>query len=122
MTKKAASIARQLKIVFAVSILLLLVSSAASFLSNRKLIAVTEQVNHTNEIIIDAYNLISIIKDAETGQRGYLITQRAEFLDSYNGAYQKAVAVYNKLKEKTKDNPAQQSNLDNAKVLIDVRF
>ncbi|MBS1585604.1 MAG: response regulator [Bacteroidetes bacterium] len=116
------SITRQLQVVFAISILILLISSYAAFYSNKKLIESSYWVNHTNEVIRNAEKLISIVKDAETGQRGYIITNDASFLQPYNGAYEKDLQVYQKLKTLTSDNPVQQQNLSKAKVLIDQRF
>ncbi len=118
----SASIARQLQIVFAISILILIVSSTASFLSNNKLIETSRLVNHTNEVIRTAEHLISTVKDAETGQRGYIITNDNSFLEPYNGAYQKSLSDFKHLKELTRDNVFQQDNLDKIKVILDQRF
>lgn len=115
-------VTRQLQIVFAVSVLILLVSSYASFYTNRKLIESSQLVNHTNEVIIQAETLISIAKDAETGQRGFVITNDPAFLQPYNGAYDRVMAIYGKLKQLTSDNPIQQQNLIRAKAILAQRF
>ena len=116
------SVIRQLKIVFCISILLLLVSLVASFYSTQKLISNSKLVNHTNQILIESENIISYMKDAETGQRGYLLTHDLTFLMPYNGAYKKVEASYKTVTDLTFDNPAQQKNLAEVKVLYDAKF
>jgi len=122
MNKAAASITRQLRIVFAVSIVILFTSSLASFLSNYKLIESSKWVNHTNEVMINAESLVSIVKDAETAQRGYIITDDPAFLQPYNGSYEKALRIFAQLQSLTADNPVQQANLEKAKELLERRY
>jgi len=116
------SIIKQLQIVFSISVLLLVLSLIASFYSTQKLILNTQLVNHTNEVLIEAENIISNMKDAETGQRGFLVTRDESFLEPYNGAYDKTTASYNALTDLTSDNPAQQKNLAEAKSLYEAKF
>ncbi len=116
------SIIRQLQIVFSISILLLVISLIASFMSTQKLIDNSKLVNHTNETLLQSENIISFMKDAETGQRGFLVTADPLFLEPYNSAHEKVVNSYNKLRTLTIDNPVQQKNLDEAKVLFEEKF
>ena len=116
------SIIRQLQIVFSVSVVLLVLSLFASFYSTQKLILNSQLVNHTNQVLIEAENIISYMKDAETGQRGFLVTLDPQFLQPYNGSYEKTAASYNTLILLTSDNPAQQKNLEEAKKLYESKF
>lgn len=116
------SIIRQLQIVFSVSVVLLVLSLFASFYSTQKLILNSQLVNHTNQVLIEAENIISYMKDAETGQRGFLVTLDPQFLQPYNGSYEKTSASYNTLILLTSDNPAQQKNLEEAKKLYESKF
>ncbi|GAB3543130.1 response regulator [Spirosoma fluminis] len=121
MSKTTNSVIRQLQVVFTLSTLLLLVSLMASFYSIQKLIRNSELVNHTNEVLMEAENIISHMKDAETGQRGYLVTLDPTFLSPYNGAYERITDSYNKLADLTKDNPDQQANLAQVKALYEAK-
>ncbi|MFD1142762.1 response regulator [Larkinella insperata] len=116
------SVIRQLQIVFSFSVLLLLVSLIASFYSTQKLIDNSKLVNHTNQTLIEAENIISYTKDAETGQRGYLVTLDPLFLQPYNGSYEKVTNSYNQVRELVADNPAQRKNLEKVKVLYEAKF
>ncbi len=51
---------------------------------------------------------MSVMKDAETGQRGYLLTNDADFLEPYTGAKEKARAAFDSVRFLTKDNAYQQ--------------
>src|SRR5690606_4233632 len=104
------------------SILILLASSYASYFSIRKLIENSQLVNHTNAILKESETLISFIKDAETGQRGYLLSRNPAYLEPYNGAYEKTIQSLNDLKRITAEQPEQQEILNRLRVLIDQRF
>ncbi|WP_149243750.1 response regulator [Dyadobacter sp. 32] len=122
MRKTSNSIIQQLQIVFSFSILLLFFSLLASYYSIQKLISNSRLVNHTNEVLIQAENIISLLKDAETGQRGYLVTGDREFLEHYNGSYANVTKSFNDLSDLTGDNPVQQKNLREIKSLYEAKF
>jgi signal transduction histidine kinase/CheY-like chemotaxis protein/CHASE3 domain sensor protein len=118
----ANDIVRQLRIVFSISIVLLVISLFASFVSTSKLIENSRLVNHTNEVLIQSENIISYMKDAETGQRGYLVSHDPVFLEPYAGAYQKVVASYRNVEDLTIDNPVQQKNIQEIKAKVETKF
>lgn len=122
MKKVSNSIVQQLQIVFSFSILLLFFSLLASYYSAQKLINNSELVNHTNAVLIEAEAIMSHMKDAETGQRGYLVTSDPQFLEPYEGAYEKTTNSYNNLLELTSDNPVQQKSLREVKALYEAKF
>ena len=43
-------------------------------------------VMHTHETLMSLSNVLSLVKDAETGQRGYIMTGRDEYLEPYTRA------------------------------------
>ncbi len=121
-TPTSNSVIRQLQVVFSLSTLLLLISLAASFYSIQKLISNSELVNHTNQVMLEAENIISYMKDAETGQRGFLVTLDSRFLQPYTGSYEKVTASYDRLRTLTGDNPGQQKSLDEVETLYKAKF
>jgi len=52
------------------------------------------------------------MKDAETGQRGYLLTQKVSYLEPFNAATAVMNLRLQQLRRLTKDNPYQQQKLD----------
>lgn len=113
---------RNIQIGFGLSLLVLILSSAASFVSIRALLNSAQQVNHTNKVIQGLDEIMSIMRDAETGQRGYLLSGDEKFLQRYNGVTENAMAAWTNVKILTSDNPAQQKNSDHLKELIKRRI
>jgi signal transduction histidine kinase/CHASE3 domain sensor protein len=77
---------------------------------------------HTYEINIQLERLLSFVKDAETGQRGYIITKNSRFLAPYLFSRDKVNRSFIKLKKLMNDNPKQQQNLKNLFDLIIQRY
>ena len=65
------------------AVLLVALGTAVSFLAFGQLKAAAEARKQANVILISADNLLSALKDAETGQRGYLLTGDETFLEPY---------------------------------------
>ena len=113
---------RNLKVGFGFSLLFLIVISAASYVSIQNLFKSSGLVDHSNQVIQKLEYTISIMKDAETGQRGYLLTGNEVFLEPYNGSYQKAVNTVDEFEQLTKDNPQQQLNAVKIKDILLTRL
>jgi len=90
------NINRDLQTGFGLSLLLVIVSSIASYLSIHSLLNNAEKVHQNNNVIRKLESIISTMKDAETGQRGFLLSGEEVFLQPYNGSAQK---VFGTLKE-----------------------
>src|SRR5205823_7150283 len=70
-----------------------------------------EMVSHTFEVMTTARQLEWAARDAERGQRNYLITGDASHLSMYRTGMQQAPGLLSKLKHLTSDNPYQQVRL-----------
>ena len=104
------------------SLLLLFISSLASYVSIRNLISSSEMVTHSNEVMSNLDDIISTLKDAETGQRGFLLTGQEVFLEPYFGAKQNAANLLNEVIAQTADNPIHQGNVKKLEDIIDGRL
>ncbi|MCD9014921.1 response regulator [Parachryseolinea silvisoli] len=113
---------RNLLIGFGASLVILIVSSTASFISIQNLLTSTEWVNHTHQIIIEMDGIRSAMVDAETGQRGYLLAGDDRFLEPYRDSEVRAKSAFSRVKMLTADNPEQQQNLEELDALITERF
>ncbi|PWS32780.1 response regulator [Pedobacter paludis] len=111
-----------LRLGLGLSLIILFISSLASYVSISNLIKSTELVKHSDEVILDVQNIISTLKDAETGQRGYLLTGNKVFLEPYNGASDTALNTLNKVGENTKDNPVQQKKVAELRNIMSKRM
>lgn len=102
---------RNLRIGFGVSLLILMITSVASFISIRNLLDSAELVRHTNKVILELEAIKAAVVDAETGQRGFLITGEESFLQPFNDSKERALAAYAQVISLTQDNEAQQRDL-----------
>ncbi|RZK38284.1 MAG: response regulator [Pedobacter sp.] len=116
------SLKTNLRLGLGLSLILLILSSLASYISIRNLIRNSELVAHSNEVIGGLDNMISTLKDAETGQRGFLLTNNKAFLEPYIGAREKVNTLYTSIKGKTIDNSYQQRKIDELKEILDTRL
>ncbi|MBL7782251.1 MAG: response regulator [Saprospiraceae bacterium] len=107
---------------YGLSLLLLLVSAVVSYISINNLLESTKWVNHTHEVSMKVEQVISLMKDAETGQRGFLLTNDESFLKPYYGAYDSTMERIKEVKSLTHDNSAQQVHADLLKNLAQKRF
>src|SRR5688572_16974793 len=98
---------RNLLIGFSASLLILLISSLASYISINNLLKSAALVNHTNNVIQEMDAINAALLDAETGQRGYLLTADEQFLEPYNTSRERAMKAYANVKTLTADNPIQ---------------
>ena len=111
-----------LQVGLGLSLLILFITSLASFISIRNLVKSSELVAHSNAVIFKTNQIISHLKDAETGQRGYLLTGEEVFLEPTTGAKSKALDLINEVAAETKDNPFQQKNVEKLHSIVDRRL
>ncbi|HEY9196724.1 MAG TPA: CHASE3 domain-containing protein [Mucilaginibacter sp.] len=116
------SLNRNLQIGYGFSLIILIAVSAICYISIRTMLAAGALVDHSNLVIQKLDSTISVIKDVETGVRGYLLTHRDEFLEPYSGSAEKAWSLVNELKALTTDNPRQQENIDSIRVALETRL
>jgi len=103
---------------FALAFLMLTVIGAVAYRSINSLTETSRLVTHTHEVLENIATLIGLLKDAETGTRGYIITGEEPFLDPYKSSITVIPTVMEKLRALTADNPHQQRRLDSAAPLI----
>src|SRR5262245_36707646 len=84
--------------------------------------AATAVVAHTHQVIETNSEVLARLVDAETGERGYIITGDTAFLDPYTGAEEDAMSYVADLRRLTADNPAQQARVDTLADLVHRRF
>ncbi len=100
-----------LRLGLGLSLIVLFTSSLASWISIHNLIKSSDLVARSNEIIANLDNVIIAVKDAETGQRGFLLSGDEVFLEPYNGAKERATAVLNEIAVQTLGNRIYQRNI-----------
>jgi PAS domain S-box-containing protein len=97
---------------FLLTLAVLLLGGLLGVLNARRLAYRNEQVVHTYNVIGELETLLSSLKDAETGQRGYLLTEDSSYLEPYNAALVQVQTELTRLRDLIPDNPEQQTRLD----------
>jgi signal transduction histidine kinase len=82
-----------------------------SYLSINKLIEASAQQVHTYNVLARLDDLLSLLKDAETGQRGFIIVGTKRYLEPYTAAIGKIEPALKDIEHLVVDNPAQQQRL-----------
>jgi signal transduction histidine kinase len=68
-------------------------------------------IAHTQDLLADVTGLNILIRDAESAQRGYVLTGAPDYLASYEAALQHLPALYEHLRYLVADDPRQQHEL-----------
>jgi len=103
---------------FGLASALLVMVGVVSYQITDKLIDTSKQVTKTQQSINELEELLSQIKDAETGQRGYLLTGKQRYLEPYQKVVATSDRAIQHLRQLTAAQPKQQGQLDTLKPLI----
>jgi methyl-accepting chemotaxis protein len=109
---------RRLAVGYAVSFLLLLVVGLVAYRSIDTLTKTGYWVTHTHSVLEHVDVIVSSLKDAETGQRGFVITGDNAFLEPYESGTGAIAAQLRELRALTSDNSAQQKRISEMEPLI----
>jgi signal transduction histidine kinase len=107
---------------FALAVGVLLLTAAASFWSIRGLSVQTRNVEHTYQVMQEAETITAVLKDAQAGTRGYLLTGDTVYLRPYSMATGQLPAALERVQALTVDNPAQRARLDSLRDLVEQEF
>jgi signal transduction histidine kinase/CHASE3 domain sensor protein len=92
--------------------LILILTGILAYGVLRRVLDTRRLVMHARDVIDASATLLTSMLDAETGQRGFLLTHDTAFLDPFHGAPARAESSLARLRRLTADNPAQQQRLD----------
>lgn len=104
------------------ALLILIFISGVTYRHTISLSKSTDSVLHSHKVNLGLEQILSYIKDAETAQRGHIISNNPIFLKPYNGSRERVNDSFKKLRQLTADNLRQQNNLDTLNRLIEVRY
>lgn len=104
---------------FALSFVLLLIVGLLSYRGVEALTDTSYLVRQAHDRVDRINGLLSALKDAETGQRGFLLTGEDSYLEPYAAALREIPELQRELRELISDNPAQQRRLATASAVIE---
>jgi methyl-accepting chemotaxis protein len=107
---------------FALALVIFLIVGTVSYRSTTQLNETAAWVEHTYKVLDTVEGVLSTMKDAETGQRGFTITADESYLEPYTVAVSTIDVQLKTLRELTKDNANQQRRLDRLELLVAEKF
>jgi PAS domain S-box-containing protein len=115
------SIEKRVRTALGLAIAFLLVLGASAWWSAQRYIDSLNWVSHTNQVIDGLDKTLESVLDIETGQRGFVITGKEEFLEPYLAGKERIGENLDRLSVLTKDNPVQATRLEDLRRLIERR-
>lgn len=105
------SVENKIVLGFAASVLALVGIGWLSYRTTTNLVGAEDWVNHTYKVIATIESGRAILADAETAQRGYLLTGDQNFLTDSTNAQARVNGWLEKLRDSVSDNPRQLQRL-----------
>jgi PAS domain S-box-containing protein len=99
-----------------------LIVCVSGYLSMREILEANRRVTDTHVVLEKLGHLLSVLTDAETGQRGYILTGEPGYLDPYVHASSLSQRDIAALTELTRDNRDEQESLLQLRALSDARL
>ncbi len=107
---------------FVLGLVALLIVGVLTYWSTTRMAAAANAAKDTYATRLDLETLVSLTKDAETGQRGFLLTEDEKYLMPYMDAREKAGPLLAKLRERLDADEAQQRRLNDLDRLMKEKF
>src|SRR3954469_10758427 len=89
----------------------LVINGLVSYRATRTLIKDQDAVLHTHRVLAELEAILSTLKDAETGERGFIITGAPEYLEPYRAALLEIDGRIRELKRLIAIEPEQQARI-----------
>jgi methyl-accepting chemotaxis protein len=107
------SIGNKIVAVFVVAIVIYGIVTGLTYRGIRQHDETTARENHTYEVLINLDRVLSALMDAETGQRGFVITGAEQYLEPYRRGKADVRKALERVRELTADNPVQRKHIAN---------
>jgi signal transduction histidine kinase len=121
-SNKAAMSGSGVRISLVVGFLLLVCAAFAAIIVAVTSAGAERWAAHSLEVRRVQAVTFSALQDAETAQRGYLLTGDPNYLQPYNEAHDRLPALRTQLHALVNDNPAQQTRLEKLDEAIDIKL
>jgi methyl-accepting chemotaxis protein len=107
---------------FALAGAVLLLVAGFGYSSTHTLVENDRLVSHTHQVRREIASLMSVVTDAETNERGFVLTNEQAYNLAFQAAAQRVPAVVDGLITLTNDNPRQQARLATIKPALAARL
>lgn len=113
---------RRNQLALAFSALIFIAIGIGIFVGARRSLADAALVSHTHEVIGRVDEIQARVLDAESAERGYLLTGNDAYLLDYQTSVERLPILIGNLRRKIADNPSQVAHLDQLHHLVDTRL
>jgi len=103
---------------YVVALAVLVLLGVISYVTSAGLIESAGLVTHSYKVLGELDGVVQAMTDAETGQRGYLITGKESYLQPFNLGTKTVASYVKDLRQLTTGDPDQQKSLDALELLI----
>ncbi|MGZ5096177.1 MAG: CHASE3 domain-containing protein, partial [Burkholderiales bacterium] len=117
-----ARFTRRMLALSALSFLFLITAGAAAIYMANRSAAAEDAIIHGTEVRRTARSLLVELLNAETGQRGFLLTADEKYLEPYATAKSSLDTLLSNLRELTSDNESEQGRIQHLKSLSDAKM
>ncbi len=107
---------------FAAAASILVFAGWESYRNTTRFAEAAEWQKHTHEVLRTLDETVARVVDAETGQRGYLLTGDEAYLKPYRDAIKNLDQITAQLKNLTSDNPNQQNRIQAMEPLLEKKL
>lgn len=111
-----------IKSIFFICAFIILLIGGITYRSINNLSQSSALLTQTHKVNVELGKIFSYLKDAETGQQGFIITNDPIYLRPYNVGRENINSSFAELKELGNDNPTFQNELKELNTLIDTRM
>jgi CHASE3 domain sensor protein len=99
-----------------------LVSGGVAYFNIRTLRDDSQNIIHSHQVMMALDNVLSTAQDAETGQRGFLLTDAERYLAPYYAAKSSIAAKLDEVAGLIRDNPTQVTTLGRLRSHVDAKM
>lgn len=103
--RKFLPLNRAIVALLALALALLLAVNIATYVMVQRAAAYNDVVSHSKHTQLAGWELIALLTDAETGQRGYMLTAQPSYLAVYRNALERLPAVIDRMDALVTENP-----------------
>ncbi|WP_409018682.1 CHASE3 domain-containing protein [Brevundimonas vesicularis] len=104
------------------AIVLLLAVNVATMVMNQRTIVYNDAVAHSEKVRLAAKDLLILLTDAETSQRGYMLTAQPAYLNDYDAALSQLPTALDNLGKLIGDDPVKKHHFESLKANFDDRL
>jgi PAS domain S-box-containing protein len=105
-----------------VVMLFVIIIAAVAFKLHQQSVDFTQAVNTGRNVVNYAANLLAALSDAETGQRGFLLTGRDEYLEPFKSGGKRSTELLASLLQITVNDPQQHQRTEAIRLLTEEKF